>query len=209
MHKIKEHIANLKVQLEDIQAQLQPWLDVQAKSEVQSQLNAIAKSTDRLTKTDVNIPSELRQLKLKLINELDNYKQAEDLQQELINVLSAYTTPKKLPKQVNTIKVKNADTIKRPPVQLDLIDLIENGVLPPDTKTIKMHKGVKYTAFITADGKMKIVRGNTEQFYNSPSTAAVACIHKPTNGWTWWSVEGDIKGRTLDYYRQKLINSRK
>ena len=44
MHKLKEHIANLKIQLEDIQNQLKPWLNKTAKLEVQSQLNAIVKS---------------------------------------------------------------------------------------------------------------------------------------------------------------------
>lgn len=41
MHKLKEHIANLKAQLADIQTQLKPRLNKPAKQEVQCQLNAI------------------------------------------------------------------------------------------------------------------------------------------------------------------------
>ena len=89
MHKLKEHIANLKAQLADIQSQLKPWLNKTAKQEVQSQLNAIVKSSDKLTKTEVNIPTELRELKFKLINELDKYKEAEELQKELVRGLES------------------------------------------------------------------------------------------------------------------------
>ena len=92
MHKLKEHIANLKIQLEDIQNQLKPWLNKTAKQEVQSQLYAIVKSSDKLTKTEVNIPTELRELKFKLIKELDKYKEAEELEKELLGILSQYVS---------------------------------------------------------------------------------------------------------------------
>lgn len=92
MHKLKEHIANLKLHLADVQNQLKPWLNKTAKQEVQSQLNAIVKSSDKLTKTEVNIPTELRELKFKLIKELDKYKEAEDLQKELFVLLPIHVT---------------------------------------------------------------------------------------------------------------------
>lgn len=50
------------------------------------------KSSEKLTKTEVNIPTELRELKFKLITELDKYKEAEELQKELIDILSQYVS---------------------------------------------------------------------------------------------------------------------
>ena len=90
MHKLKEHIANLKLQLAEIQNQLKPWLNKIAKQEVQSQLNAIVRSSDKLTKTEVTIPIELRELKFTLIKELDKYEEAETLQEELLELISQY-----------------------------------------------------------------------------------------------------------------------
>ena len=205
MHKLKEHIANLKAQLADIQTQLKPWLNKTAKQEVQSQLNAIVKSSDKLTKTEVNIPNELRELKFKLIKELDKYKEAEELQKNLLEILSQYVSVKQQTKTQKPVVEKQPKKIKTTTSQFELINLIRSGLLVPNTKIAKQYKGTLYSAIITKEGKIKTNYRNEIILHNSPSTAAVYLTQKSQNGWTWWQIEGDAKDRTLDYYRQQYL----
>ena len=206
MHKLKEHIANLKIQLEDIQNQLKPWLNKTAKLEVQSQLNAIVKSSDKLTKTEVNIPTELRELKFKLIKELDKYKEAEELQKELLEILSQYVSVKQQSKTQKSVVEKQPKKIKTSTPQFELINLINSGLIASNTKIVKQYKGYLHTATITKEGKIKTNYKNQVILHNSPSSAAVYLTQKSQNGWTWWQVERDAKDRTLDYYRQQYLN---
>lgn len=205
MHKLKEHIANLKAQLADIQNQLKPWLNKTAKQEVQSQLNAIVKSSDKLTKTDVNIPTELRELKFKLIKELDKYKEAEELQIELLELLSKFVSPKQKSKSSKPIGEKHVKLVKTTAPQFELINLINSGLIAPNTKIVKQYKGNLHFAIITKEGKIKTNHKNEIILHNSPSSAAVYITQKSQNGWVWWQLEGDANDRTLDYYRQKYL----
>jgi hypothetical protein len=206
MHELKEHIENLKKQLGDIQGQLQPFLNKEAKEEIQSQLKAISKSTDKLSQNNVNIPAELRELKFKLIKQLDEFKEAEELHKKLLTILSAYVSIKPIrsntkPEKKPMIKKEQATTPK-----FELVNLVNSGLLSANTKLVKRYKGILLTGIITKEGKIKTTHNGITTLHNSPSSAAVAFIQKPTNGWTWWAVEGDAKDRTLNYYRQQYLN---
>lgn len=205
MYKLKEHIADIKVQLAEIQSQLRPLLNKTAKQEVQSQLNAIVKSSDKLTKTEVNIPTELRELKFKLIKELDKYKEAEELQKELLEILSLYFFVKQQSKPTKPIIEKQVKKIKTSTTQFELINLINIGSIAPNTKIVKQYKGHLHTAIITKEGKIKTNFNNQVKLHNSPSSAAVYLTQKSQNGWTWWHLVGDSKDKTLDYYRQQYL----
>ena len=205
MHKLKEHIANLKVQLSDIQTQLKPWLNKTAKQEIHSQLNAIVKSSDKLTKTEVNIPTELRELKFKLIKELDKYKEAEELHKELLEILSQYVSVTQQTKTQIPVVEKQPKKIITSNPQFELINLINSGLIAPNTKIVKEYKGYLHTAIITNDGKIKTNYKNVIILHNSPSSAAKYLTQKAQNGWVWWQVDGDEKDRALDYYRQKYL----
>jgi hypothetical protein len=205
MHKLKEHIANLKAQLTDLQNQLKPWLNKTAKHGVESQLNAIVKSSDKLTKTEVNIPTELRELKFKLIKELDKYKEAEELQKELLEILSQYVSVKQQSKPSKPIAHNQVRKVKATTPQFEIINLVNSGLIVSNTKIVKQYKGYLHTAIITKEGKIKTNYKSKIILHNSPSSAAVYFTQKAQNGWTWWQVEGDAKDRTLDYYRQQYL----
>lgn len=208
MQQLKEHIEHLKKQLAEIQSRLQPFLNKEAKEEIQSQLKAISRSTDKLAKTSVNIPAELRELKFKLIKQLDEFKEAEELHKEMLNVLSAYVSVKPLQRHTKPVKKKVSKNEKPTTTnpQFELVKLIESGLLSANTKLVKQYKGVLLTGTLTKEGKIRTSQNGITTLYNSPSSAAVALTQKAQNGWTWWSVEGDVKDRTLDYYRQQYLN---
>ena len=205
MHKVKEHIANIKAELADIQIQLKPWLNKTAKQEVQSQLNAIVKSSDKLDKTEVNIPNELRELKFKLIKELDKYKEAEELHKELLEIFSQYVSVKQQNKTQKPVVEKQPKKIKTSAPQFELINLVNSGLIASNTKIVKLYKGYLHTATITKEGKIKTNYKNEIILHNSPSSAAVYLTQTAQNGWTWWQVDDDAKDRTLDYYRQQYL----
>lgn len=205
MDNLRAQINQIKSQLEDIQNQLNPWLNDADKTQKQNQLNAVAGTLDKLTKTDVTIPSELRELKLKLIRELDQFEEAKMIKAQLNEMLNNFVAQKKsfrksLPKKI--IKKKH---IKPSGSKVDLSNLVQNGIIEPNTKIIKVFKGLRYEAIITEDGQIDITLNGLKKLYNSPSPVAKDIIKSAQNGWVWWSLEGDPKGRTLDYYRQKYI----
>lgn len=207
MNNIKENIIKLKMQLDDIKIQLQPWLNSVAKLEIQSQLNAILKSSDKLTKTEVNVPTELRDLKFRLIKELDKFNEAEELQEELLQVLSRYIAVRPPRKKPILIREKSNKKSKTTTPQFELINLIKSGLLSPNTKLIKNYKGKLITSILTKEGKIKTTQNNEIILHDSPSSAAVYLTQKSQNGWTWWAVEGDEKDRTLNYYRQQYLKN--
>ena len=207
MQHLKEHIEQLKKQLVEINSRLWPLLNKEAKEEIQSQLNAISKSTDKLAKTSVNVPAELRELKFKLIKQLDQFKEAEELHKEMLNVLSAYVSVKPTRSHTKPIKkqVSKKEKTATTTPQFELIKLIESSLLPANSKLVKQYKGVLLTGTLTKEGKIRTTQNGITTLHNSPSSAAVALTQKAQNGWTWWSVEGDVKDRTLDYYRQQYL----
>lgn len=207
MNDPKEQIALLKILLEDIQSKLKPWLNKSDRLEIQFQLNAIVKSSDKLTKTDVSVPAELRELKFKLLKELDKFNEAGKLQRELLEILSAFVSTRQTRNKVKKTKTIAKEKVKHSNPQFELVKLINGSLIKPDTVIVKKYKGILYSGVITRDGKIKTAINNIPIFHNSPSAAAVAISQKSQNGWTWWSIEGDVKGRTLDFYRQKYIKN--
>lgn len=206
MEHLKEHVEHLKKQLAEIQSQLKPFLNNVAKAEVQSQLEAISKSTDKLAKTNVNVPAELRELKFKLIKQLDQFKEAEELNKEFLNLLSAYVSVKPIRTNKRPSKKQSIKREKVTTPQFELINLIKGGLVSPNTKLLKKYKGTLLTSIITKEGKIRTTQNGIATLHNSPSSAAVALTQKAQNGWTWWTIEGDVPGRSLDYYRQQYLN---
>jgi len=206
MQYLKEHIEHLKKQLAEVQSQLKPFLNNVAKAEVQSQLEAISKSTDKLAKTNVNVPAELRELKFKLIKQLDQFKEAEELNKEFLNLLSAYVTVKPIRTNTKPPKKEASKKEKATTPQFELFNFIKSGLVAPNTKLVKKYKGTLLTGTITKEGQICTNQNGITTLHNSPSSAEVALTQKAQNGWTWWAIEGDVPGRSLDYYRQQYLN---
>lgn len=205
MDNLRAQINQIKSQLQDIQNQLSPWLNSADKFEKQNQLNAVAGSLDKLTKTEVTIPSELRELKLKLHRELDQFKEAKIINEELVEILSQFVSHKKPVRKSKLSKSVSKKRLKLTGDKIDLLCLIQNGLIQPHTKIEKVFRGIHYEAVITTIGQIELTFNGVKKTYKSPSSAAADLAQAPRNGWTWWSLEGDPKGRTLDYYRQKYI----
>ena len=95
---------------------------------------------------------------------------------------------------------------------VEIIDLINAGLLVPDDKLIMSYKPRNgeqqtYEAFILPDGALEVLG----QTFGSPSYAALAGIHnsgsyrQTVNGWTSWKTSS---GRTLAELREQLLNTK-
>ena len=204
MNQWKEHIAQLDELLKVLKEQLLPYWKQAHKKEKLAQLKSVEKSIHQLQKGNTPIPDELRELKFRLLNELELYKEAETARVEIQKIIQPLVA------KTNTLK-RSAQKVPEKPIikkekkepRITLQNLIENKIIEPGTRLSKTYKGVEHDAVITHEGSIKMELDGKELFFISPSAAAVAASKNAQNGWTWWNVDGQSKERTLDYYRQK------
>lgn len=206
MESIKEKIKQVELLLEDIKSQLDLCLNNAVKADKETQLDAIVKMADKFEKLNIELPDEMRTLKFKLIQEIDQFDAAESLNKELQDVLMPFvnqTAPKhKRSKTTSTTKIKAPKQFG-----VKLIDLIEAKLIEPNTKITNTVEGQNYEAIITPNGKVKLAHNNSE--FNSLSSAAKEIMGRPINGWVWWQIEDDSGKRDIDYYRQIFIRNGK
>jgi hypothetical protein len=205
----QEHIAQLKVLLQNFQQEIAPYWDKESHKEKKAQLQSIEKTITNLQKNNTSIPDDLRELKFKLLKELDQFKDAEAAKAELHELLAPFllggnkqATKSKLSKRV----VKRPRKYEEPTVEIK--DLIEAGYLSEGAVLTRLYKGVVYRAVITPERKIQLIDHANQEHFDTPSGAAVAASGKSQNGWTWWGIEGQGKDITLDHYRQKLIKQK-
>lgn len=204
MNPWKEYIAQLDELTKVLKEQLLPYWKPAHKKEKQAQLKSVEKSINQLQKGNTPIPDELRELKFRLLNELELYKEAETARAEIQKIIQPLVA------KTNTLK-RSAQKVPEKPIikkekkepRITLQNLIENKIIEPGTRLFKTYKGVEHNAIITHNGSIKMKLDGKELFFISPSAAAVAASKNAQNGWTWWNVDGQSKERTLDYYRQK------
>ncbi|MFC5271400.1 hypothetical protein [Adhaeribacter terreus] len=204
MNRWSNYIAQVESAVQELSKELAPYLNAANKKEKQAQLNSIDQSIYQMEKGHINIPDELRQLKLKLLKDLDQFKEAEAAQQKVLELLQpllaiAPQTRKQTQFGEAPKKVSNKVSGSR----IDLTDLLTAGYLKPGMQLIKKYKGETYKGTITEEGFILTNISGQELSFPTPTAAAEAITLKAQNGWVWWSVEGDPKDRTIDYYRQQ------
>jgi hypothetical protein len=207
MHKWEEHISVIKTQLQQLMEQLKPLLNAEKKAALVTQLNSIEQTINKLSKTSVEIPAELRDLKFRLLNDIDLFKEAFTAQKELEELLLHYVTPKKAYTRKEQIKPAKQKEVRTPNTRVELIDLLNAKVIAPNTKLYRNYKNQDFKAILTAEGQIKLTINGRTEYFDSPSSAAVTATGKSQNGWTWWLIENENK--TLDDCRKKYLNNEK
>jgi hypothetical protein len=206
MNNFKEHIDQIQIRLNELMIALQPWLDLSTLKEKKAQLISIEKTIDKLQKNKTPIPDELRELKFKLIREIDLFKDAREAQLLLVSRLQPFLPSekhKRIKSHINKtiIKKKTGSLTSR----VEVLDLLKLNLLSPNTSIEKEYKGHLYKALILSDGRIQLLKNERTELHNTPSSAAVAASGKSQNGWTWWNISNDPEGRTLDYFRKKYL----
>lgn len=206
MINFKEHIDQIQIQLNELMAAMQPWLDLSSLKERKAQLHSIEKTIIKLQKIKTPVPDELRELKFKLIREIELFKDAREAQLLLVSRLQPFlpsVKQKRRKSHINKtiIKKKTGSLTSR----VEVLDLLKLNLLSPNTSIEKKYKGHLYKALIINDGRIQFLKNERTELHNTPSSAAVAASGKSQNGWTWWNISNDPEGRTLDYFRKKYL----
>lgn len=210
MSSIFQHINQLKAVLQIIEEYLDKYTDEGLLDEKVSQLNNIERTIRNLQKGNTTIPKELRELKLSLVNETDNWQEAKQRKPEIIGLLQNFII-KHADNKLNKITNKQEKRIiikprvKKFSEQVEISDLLEAGILKNGVKLYRTYKGQNFTAIIKDSGSIETqVNGKLEHF-STPSAAAVAVSNKSQNGWIWWYTSFEGTKRELDYYRKKYL----
>lgn len=204
MNPWKEHIAQLDELLNALKKQLLPYWKPAHKKEKLAQLKSVEKSIHQLQKGNTPIPDELRELKFRLLTELDLYREAELIRAELRLMLEPFIS------KVKTIKESKSDECTQKQLKstqsksrITLAQIIAAGHLPVPLKVFRKFKGEAFFATINHKGQIEMAINNRTEVFNSPSSAAMAATGKPKNGWIWWHTEFEDEIRELDFFRKK------
>jgi len=208
MINFKEHIDQIQIKLNELMAAIQPWLDASVLKEKRAQLLSIEKTISKLQKINTPVPDELRELKFKLIREIDVFKDAREAQVLLVSKLQPFlpsVKQKAIKSRINKTIVKKKTDSPTPTPHVEILDLLKLNLLSPNTSIEKKYKGQLYKALILSKGQIQILLNGKTELHNTPSSAAVEASGKSQNGWTWWYISEDPERRTLDYFRKKYL----
>lgn len=199
-----DHIASLKDLLHNLKQEIAPYWGTDSQKEKQSQPQSIEKTITNLQKSNTSVPNELRELKFKLLRELDLFKNAAAAKVELQELLAAFQLVSRRKKEKGPKKVnKQQEKVHKPEFRITLKDLIDSKIFPVALNLTKKYKGKVCQSTITEKEYIVLQLNGTKQIFDSASAAAVAVSNKSQNGWAWLNIEGQPNERTLDYYHQK------
>jgi Skp family chaperone for outer membrane proteins len=204
MSQWKSYIVQIKELLEQINLELAPYWDNISLKEKQAQLQSIENSIAQLQKGNIPIPNELRELKFKLLKQIDSFSEADRVKNEIRTLFEPYMRQVKRRKR----NLQQEKIRKKPENRVILMDIINAGIISVPLSLIKNYLGITYHATITVNGKIEIMKNGNLEIYDSPSSAATAYRKKNTNGWTWWLVEHESGYVELDYFRKKFESAR-
>lgn len=209
MKNIQDNIEQLEDLFQKISEQLKPYLQSEMLTAKQNQLHAIESTIQKLQKESTPIPEDLRDLKLKLVCEIEEWQDAEKVKKNLYAIQQKYkhlfqsSETKTRPKKRRKRKKRKTKLGRR----IEVVDILKAGIMPKDTVIFRTYKGIRYEAHVADNGKIETVLNGRNLKFDSPSAAAKELTNLEQNGWTWWFVSVDGKKRELDYYRKEYIKN--
>lgn len=210
----------LKVHVTAIEHWIERQLEIIAEPvglsvEQRKQLQAIEKSIRQLSKSGIEIPDDLRRLKLDLSAHdvatvgssiSDEHKDAViGLIDELKRLLD-----KALNIQRRTKKPDDTNVTKRN-FRVSLKDLIDSGHLSAnDQIEFSYNRGaLRAKGEVSSEGAIQIQTNTGTTTFQSLSNAAVDITGRSLNGWIyWWKVNPDDSRVLLDDIRKQFLNER-
>ena len=208
----------LKVHIDAIEGWISKHLkkgvfEVGLSREERKQLQAIENSIKKLSKNGIEIPDDLRRLKLKLSARDIDARELSEAQiaaiSELIDELRKLTDRARSI-QKPTKKPGGTSSGKRH-YDVSLKDLVEGGYLTADDHIEFSYKNgeVRAEGKVTANGSVSIQTDTDWEDFASLSTAAKDIAGRSLNGWIyWWKVNPNGSPVLLDEIRQQFLDKR-
>lgn len=197
MNKWKEDIEKVKEHLLKLKEELIPYLDKGNLKEKESQLKSVESTIVQLEKNQISIPDELRELKFRLLKELDEFVEAEMVIEEISRLFVDFSPRDEL---INKQQTNNKRTHNR---RIYLKDLIDANILTPPLILYRRYKGEDFHAAINDEGLIEILKDEEKHVFDTPTAATKFATNLNLNGWTWWNIEGYPKHENLYYFRLK------
>lgn len=197
MNKWKEDIDKVKEHLLKLKDELKPYLDKANLKEKESQLKSVESTIVQLDKNQISIPDELRELKFRLLKELDEFVEAEMVIEEIHGLFVDFSPKGELinKQQTNKKRIHNR--------RIYLKDLIDANIFTPPLNIYKRYKGEDFHAVINDEGLIEISKDEEKHVFDTPTAATKFATNLNLNGWTWWNIEGYSKHENLFHFRQK------
>jgi len=168
----------------------------------QQQLAHVEKTLRQFKDKTIPVPDEMRNLKLKLVMEIDCLRQQVNFKNNITRLLQ-----NSFPAIYNSTNIKTKQTTtkrKKTGGRITLKEMIDTQTIQPGQEVYAMLRGNVIKGKITYEGQIKIQ--STGQCFDSPSSAGVAVTNNSVNGWTFWFIKEGSKSRNLDYYRTQHKN---
>lgn len=171
------------------------------------QVKKIESTINELKKNNIAVPSELIKLKLSLSSQVDEAKESEKIRKELIRILELSIEQLKKPvatKNTNKEKIKKITINER----VNLVDLINAGIIPPNTEVYAYYKNSRFSATLLADGTIEMVVKRKKKVFDSQRSAALAITGYQVDSWKFWRLDFEGKPLILDDYRHKYFKKK-
>jgi len=181
MSDLKQSYCQLKEQLQELMEQLQDpeaWSVLQEK---EKQLQAIERTLQKMNKSGITIPVEMREAKLRLIKELENGQELNQVRSGLAELLLSALEELgyDAPKEQQTVRKRQ----KRPNAKgkrISLEQLCTAGLLQLCTAGL-LHDGMALHHYgregqfeaVIKNGKMLLKKGHSTLEFDNPSAAAI------------------------------------
>lgn len=171
------------------------------------QFKKINSTINELKKNNITVPEELVRLKLSLSNQIDKVKDYERIRKELIQCLESFALQLKESVEEKPIKKekKKKITIHE---RVDLIDLINESILPTNIEFYAYYKQNRFSATLLPDGSLEMAKKQNKKNYKSHRAAAIAITGYTVDSWKFWKLDFEGKALTLDDYRNKYFKKK-
>ena len=200
--KISEILNSLKTILSEIKHFNQPA----NYGSLKEQLKGISKTISDFEARKVPVPDQLRNLKASLFNQISEYDEIEKIIQNFYIELNTLLGLKIQSEPKGSRNKQSGRVRKTPLTSIQLKDLIDEGILSPNTKIVRRGRNETFYGTITQYGKILVSVNGSNKIFDTPSGAAEKLTGRSINGWDWWSVLKDGREIKLSVFREKYNN---
>lgn len=166
------------------------------------QLKGISRTISNFERRGIPVPTELRDLKTSLVNKLSESEDINNIKVEIYSEIEKCfpDIPKNHKRRIIRIDPANQNRTKS---SIKLIDLINAGLIEPNTKIFHKSKRFSYDGTIMKNGQVSVFINSENQIFDSLSAAAISLKNRSINGWAFWKITRNGKDIKLNEIRNE------
>lgn len=170
------------------------------------QLRGISRMISSFERRGVQVPAELRNLKASLVNKLTESEDISIIINEIYSEINK-NFPGITKNHIKKAKRSYSGNANRSQSSIKLIELIDAGLIEPNTKIFHKSRKYSFDGIILKNGQISINIKGEDKLFDSLSMAAVAYKNRPINGWYFWKVTKNGRDIKLRELRQEYFDN--